>query len=158
MFLFFLFFEGVPGVGHAVSFRVKLGWEFSISNTYGKLVVVINTCGKLVVAIRSVWTEKSRCGCFIANSGVVSNLHLSLHQLPSYRIHQLLSCTVSFFSWSHLYNDTWLLPILCHPFHKLILKDIITGASIKITHKMQEVGTKVLQKPSINHCLCQDSR
>ena len=117
-FFFFFFLERIPGGEHAVSSRVKLGWEFSNSDTYGKLVV----------AIRSVWSEKSCCGCFIAKSGLVLNLNLSLHQLSSDGIgqkclHQLLSYIVLFFPWNHLSNYKWDLPVLCHPFNKLILTD-----------------------------------
>ena len=107
MFLFFFFLEGVPEGEHAVSSRVKLGWEFSNSDTYGKLVV----------AIRSAWSEKSCCGCFIAKSGLVLNLNLSLHQLSSDGIgqkclHQLLSYIVLFFPWNHLNNNSWEQPPL----------------------------------------------
>ena len=127
VFLFFFFLEGVPGGEPLVSSRVKLGWDFSNRDT----------CGKLVVAMRSVWAEKSRCGCFMANSGLVSNLNISLHQLCSdvftnyclILFHFFLEivpiiipgfclfCAILFISWS------W--------------KIIITEASIKITHNIR---------------------
>ena len=134
-FFFSFSLRGFQGV--SMRLVPGLSWEFSNRDT----------CGKLVLAMRSVWAEKSRCGCFIANSGLVSNLNLSLHQLCSdvftnyclILFHFFLEivpiiipgfclfCAILFISWS------WNI--------------IITEASIKITHNsMSKDLAKTLHK------------